>query len=157
MSEPAHIRVADVCPLPLQVVQEADDYTKATVGGKLELIAEQIKALQSQARSILENAERDVQLNHARCNFQRRVGGIYHLYRRTLAGGETCVVWSMLSPSDWSGNPPDEFLGSYRFEGDHSWTKFEDIAAREKRRQFDPVMLGVQDSSGASMLTLKNV
>lgn len=134
------------------MVEEADDYTKATVGGKLELIAEQIKGLQKQARSILETAQRDVELNHARCNFKRRVGQIYHLYRRKVKDSDDMVVWSMLSPEDWQGNPPDKFLGSYRFEGDHSWTKVEDIARRDAARRLDPQLLGLGNGPGTNLL-----
>lgn len=47
--------------------------------GKLQLITEQIKMLQAQARQVLEEGKRDVMLNHARANFQRRPGLIYHL------------------------------------------------------------------------------
>lgn len=55
-------------------VQQADSHTKSIVGGKLELISEQIKLLQSQARSVLENAQRDLSLSNAKCNFQRKPG-----------------------------------------------------------------------------------
>jgi hypothetical protein len=55
-------------------VQQADSHTKAIVGGKLELISEQIKLLQSQARDVLHQSRRDVELSHAKCNFQRKPG-----------------------------------------------------------------------------------
>lgn len=47
---------------------------------------------------------------------------IYHLYRRS-DGGE---YFSMLSPREWRGQPPHEFIGSYRLENDMSWTPAEE-------------------------------
>ncbi len=32
------------------------------------------------------------------------------------------TFFSMLSPADWGGRPPQEHLGSYRLEADYSWT-----------------------------------
>lgn len=142
-----------------QYVSSADNYTKATVGGKLELISEQIKALQAQARRVLEEAQRDVQLNHAKCNFQRQPGQIYHLYRRVSQGadGEEAGTsyFSMLSPAEWGHRRTDEFLGSYRLEADMSWTPLEKVQEREQRRRFDANLLGVrQRESDAAVSAL---
>ena len=98
-----------------QYVQSADSHTKAVAGGKLELITNQIKMLQDQARKVLENAKRDMDLSHAKCNFQRRPGSIYHLYKKDIEGSEEKEVFlSILSPNEWGGNPPQEYLDSYR-------------------------------------------
>lgn len=136
-------------------VQTADNYTKATVGGKLELISDQIRALQAQARRVLEDAKRDVELNHAKCNFKRVPGRIYHLYRRSTeqADGEERIdtYFSMLSPAEWGGAHPDEFLESYRLEHDMSWTPFAQTAARDARRNFDADLLGVQRSDATQL------
>jgi len=138
-------------------VSTADNYTKSTVGGKLELITEQIRMLQAQARRVLNDAKRDVELNHAKCNFKRVPGRIYHLYRRTTAAadGEERVdtYFSMLSPDEWGGKNPDEFLESYRLEHDMSWTPYDQTAARDARRNFDASLLGVRPSD-ASHLSL---
>lgn len=138
-----------------RVVQSGDSYTKAVVGGKLEIISEQIKMLQQQARQVLEDAQRDVELNHARCNFQRRPGTIYHLYRHLDEHGNVVeTFWSMLSPEEWGAAPAGyHFVGSYRFEYDRSYTPVEDLAARAERRSFDPKMLGLSTKSG-QMLAL---
>ena len=55
-------------------VQQADSHTKSVVGGKLELISEQIQLLQAQAKAVLEGARQDLELSHAKCNFQRKPG-----------------------------------------------------------------------------------
>jgi hypothetical protein len=98
-------------------IQEADHMIGTVVHSKLEVIAEQIKNLQDQARRILESANHDATLHRARCNFKRRPGQIYHLYRR----GDDDAYFSMLSPMDW-GKAPHEFVGSFRLETDMSWT-----------------------------------
>ena len=126
-----------------QVVQTADNFTKATVSGKLELISEQIKMLQKQAQQIMEEAHRDVELTHAKCNFQRRPGSIYHLYcKNNNIYKEN--YFSMIGPNEWKQDPPDQYIGSYRLEYDMSWTKQEDIEKKEAKRNIDPNLLGLQ-------------
>lgn len=133
-------------------VSTADTFTKATVGGKLELITDQIRALQAQARRVLEEAKRDVELNHAKCNFKRVPGRLYHLYRRTDATEDRVdTYFSMLSPAEWGGSPPDEFIQSYRLEYDMSWTPLEDTAKRDARRQFDADLLGIHKSDASAL------
>jgi hypothetical protein len=99
-------------------IQEADRVTSAVVGGQLDVIAEQIRALQDKARAILDQARRTAELHRASCNFKKRPGGIYHLYRRP--NGE--AYFSMLSPADWGNAPPHPFEGSFRLEIDASFT-----------------------------------
>lgn len=99
-------------------IQEADRVTSAVVGGQLDVIAEQIRALQDKARAILDQARRTAELHRASCNFKKRPGGIYHLYRRP--NGE--AYFSMLSPIEWGNVPPHPFEGSFRLEIDASFT-----------------------------------
>jgi len=130
-------------------VQTADSHTKAIASGKLDLISRQIKQLQEEARQVLENAKQDMDLAHAKCNFQRRPGSTYHLYKKNISGpGEDEQYekfFSMLSPQEWSGNPPHIHLGSYRLEYDMSWTPLEKIEERDASRTFNPVLLGLTD------------
>ncbi|EGD80768.1 hypothetical protein PTSG_01356 [Salpingoeca rosetta] len=134
-----------------QYVQTADDFTKATVGGKLELIADQIKALQDQARQVLESAKRDVELNHAKCNFRRIPGKVYHLFRKESDGS---TYFSMLSPEEWGDRATDTFIDSYRLEYDMSWTPLSKIQERDERRRLDAQLLGV-DREQAKQLSLE--
>jgi hypothetical protein len=90
----------------------------ARTGAKLRVIADQIKALQQEARKVLAEAKEEQALTRARCAFKRIPGRTYHLYRNPL--GES--FFSMLSPLEWGGAAPNEFLGSYRLENDYSWT-----------------------------------
>lgn len=102
-------------------IQKADHMVGTVVGSKLEVIAEQIRRLQEDAREILERAKRDLDLHRAGCSFPRRPGHVYHLYERS----EDVRYWSMVSPEEWGKHAPHTFLGSYRLEADQSWTAVE--------------------------------
>lgn len=104
-------------------IAEADNMLANVSHAKLRQIAEQIKGLQQQATEILQATARDQQLHRAQCNFQRKPGTIYHLYRRP--DGRDYL--SMLAPREWGGEPPHEFLGSYRLESDMSWLPVDEI------------------------------
>lgn len=119
-------------------IQEADRMLGTVTGSKLQLLARQIRALQEEARGILEAARRDADLHRASCSFQRRPGQTYHFYRRP----DGALYISMLSPEDWRGAPPHPFAGSYRLEVDMSWTKAEDAEAVDAERSRLPPLLG---------------
>jgi len=99
-------------------VARAESMLSTRTGAKLRVIADQIKALQVEARKVLDEARDEQRLNRADCSFKRIPGHSYHLYRK--ADGTN--FFSMLSPADWRGEPPHPFLGSYRLEADYSWT-----------------------------------
>lgn len=103
-------------------IAEADRVIGTVVNAKLEVIAEQIRHLQDQARAVLQRALDDADLHRAQCRFQKKVGETYFLYRRA----DGSAYFSMLSPEDWKGAAPHEFLGRYRLEGDMSWSAAED-------------------------------
>lgn len=109
-------------------VQKADTFVKATAGSKLQIIAEQIRFLQQQARSVLEQAHEDNYLHHAKCNLKKIPGKIYYLYKRRSGD----VYFSILSPKEWGNSCPHEFIDSYRLEYDMSWTKEEYIDVRDQ-------------------------
>src|SRR5262245_47693830 len=110
--------VHDLIDLARQI-QEADHMIGVVTSDKLQVVARQIRALQDEARAIMEAAHRDAELHRAACNFKRRTGHTYHLYRRP----EGSLYFSMLSPDDWRGSPPHAYEGSYRLEQNMSWTK----------------------------------
>jgi hypothetical protein len=109
-------------------IQNADAMLTAVVSGKLEAIARQIRALQLEAQRALEQARSHAELHRATCNFKKRPGQIYHLYRRE--NGET--YFSLLSPQDWADQPPHACQGSYRLEADMRFTPIEQIDERER-------------------------
>jgi hypothetical protein len=98
-------------------VEKADQMISGRANAQLAQIAAQIRSLQAQAREVMQNAHDDMQLHHAKCRFKKIPGKVYHLYRQP--DGE--LHFSMLSPDDWNGRPPQEFVGSYRLQNDMSW------------------------------------
>ena len=125
-------------------IQEADQAINNRTSSKLTVIADQIRALQEQAREVLEESQRDMDLHRARCNFTRRPGSIYHLYERE--DGE--LYFSMLAPEDWQKGPPHAYKGSYRLEADLSWTPFEEVDQPDETR--DMVQQLIADHRGGS-------
>lgn len=119
-------------------IEEADQMLGNVVHAQLKVIAEQMKTLQREARAILESSARDQQLHRAQCQFKRQPGKIYHLYKRS----EDVLYFSMLSPEEWCGKPPHEFIGSYRLENDMSWTPVEEIGKDEPSIKLLDAMLG---------------
>lgn len=111
-----------------QEVQHADHFVQATTSGKLQVIVDQIRHLQQQAQQVLQSAKQDTQLHHAACNFVKVPGKTYHLYEKK----DGTTFFSMLSPQEWGGKPPNTFLGSYRMEYDRSWTPAEEVEERER-------------------------
>lgn len=113
---------------PISLVDTAREIEQASAligtraNAQLELIAEQIRRLQDDARRVLATAQADMAIHEAECSCRRIPGQIYHLYQR--AGGGTLL--SKLSPADYGGRPPNHFLGSYRLELDQSWTRTSD-------------------------------
>lgn len=109
-------------------IAEADAMIGAVASGKLHVIREQIRALQDEARSILAEMQRDLDLHRARCSFVRRPGQVYHLYRRP--DGE--LWFSMIAPHEWHGEHANSFERSYRLELDQSWTRVDEAEANTK-------------------------
>jgi len=103
-------------------IQAADQTLATMTGGKLGLIADQIKRLQSEALAILEKAKRDAELHRVSCNFVKTPGGTYHLYRRQEDG----VLWfSRLAPEEWVTPQPQTFEGTYVLELDQGFTRID--------------------------------
>ena len=100
-------------------IAQADTLVNTRVNAQLQVIANQIKTLQDQARDILSNAQKDQQLHRAKCSFKRIPGKTYHLYEKDNQE----IYFSLLAPSEWGGATPHRFKGSYRLEVDMSWTE----------------------------------
>ena len=113
-----------------QEIAEADSRLASMAHGKLKVIADQVRALQQEARAILDATRRDQLLHRASCNFKRQPGHTYHLYRKD----EAHCYFSMLSPEEWGGSPPHRYEGSFRLENDMSWTPLEEIDRPDETR-----------------------
>ncbi|KAG7212277.1 hypothetical protein KM043_012605 [Ampulex compressa] len=117
----------DLVALAMEI-QKADNYIKSNACNKLQMIAQQMKFLQKQAENVLLEAEQNVKLHHAACNFIKQPGHVYHLYQRE--SGQ--FYFSMLSPEEWgSSGPPQSYEGSFRLEQDHSWTPLMEIHTKD--------------------------
>ena len=114
-----------------QQIAHADNMLTTQTEGKLRVIAEQIRRLQEAAKDVLEEAQQAQQLHRAKCNFKRIPGKTYHLYQQT--NGE--LMFSMLSPREWGGTPPHQFLGSYRLENDMSWKEVDESSSPTHQEQ----------------------
>ncbi len=112
-------------------ISQADVTLAAHASGKLHLIAKQIKALQDEARQVLEKTRHDQLLHRAQCNFKRQAGKTYHLYQKP----DGTSYFSMLAPAEWGHKPPHNFVGSYLLEMDMSWTAIEEIANRNEETE----------------------
>ena len=126
------IRLVDVA----KEIAEADQMIGAVASSKLELIAKQIQALQDEARRVLEQTKRDLDLHRAECRFTRRPGQTYHLYERA----EGRLVWSMVGPDEWGTAAPHTFRGSFRLEADRSWTPADQLDGREDALRPDAIL-----------------
>src|SRR5688572_12869378 len=63
-------------------IEQASETVALRTNAQLEVIVEQMQALQAKAREIMSQAINDVDLIRAECRFQRVPGKIYHLYER---------------------------------------------------------------------------
>lgn len=108
-------------------VQKADQFTRATAGSKLTVIAEQVRFLQEQARKVLEEARLNALLHKTSCNFKKIPGKTYYVYKQRKNPDQEFI--SMISPQEWGAKGP-EFVDGYRLEHDMSWTHEKDMDKR---------------------------
>merc|ERR1719270_2213493 len=104
-------------------VQKADQFTRATAGSKLTVIAEQVRFLQEQAKKELEDARLNALLHKTACNFKKVPGKTYYVYKQRANPDEEML--SMISPEEWGPGGP-EYVGGYRLEFDMSRTELKD-------------------------------
>merc|ERR1711951_125868 len=116
----------DLVELAEQVLK-ADQFTRATAGSKLTVIAEQVRFLQEQARKVLEDARLNALLHKTACNFKKVPGKTYYVYKQRANPDEEML--SMISPEEWGPGGP-EYVGGYRLEFDMSWTELKDCERR---------------------------
>lgn len=113
-----------------KAIEQASETVALRTNAQLEVIVEQMQALQEKAREIMQSAAEDLDLARAECRFQRVPGRVYHLYERE--GGKR--YFSMLAPDEYRRGAPDKFVASYRYEHGESWTRADCIEAEDQRR-----------------------
>ena len=84
---------------------------------------------------MIERAQRDAELHRALCGFQKKPGGVYHLYRKDDDGERW---FSLLAPEEWLRPQPQTFEGSFRLELDMSFTRV-DLSDEEPRPHLEMV------------------
>lgn len=100
-------------------IQNAHEIVEGQLHGKLDLIQKQIRHLQKQALELLNETQTNLELHKIKCNFEKMAGQAIHLYKKA----DGLRYFSLLSPMDWQGQPPHEFLGSYTMHSDRSFQK----------------------------------
>ncbi len=113
-----------------KVIEAASETVALRTNAQLEVIVEQMQALQAKARQIMAAAAKDVDLIHAECRFQRVPGRVYHLYERPNGSR----YFSMLAPDEYTRDVPHTFVASYRYEHGETWTHADEIEAEDRRR-----------------------
>lgn len=121
----------------VEALEHSETHVKNTALNKLQVIGEQIKFLQKQAKEILESASTNSELHKVPCNFVKVPGTIYHLYQRPT--GEK--LWSMISPQEFGATNKNEYLGSYRMEVDRSWTPVDKLQEFSENREFAEMLM----------------
>merc|ERR1712156_1320776 len=116
----------DLVELAAQV-EKADQFTRATAGSKLTVIAEQVRFLQEQARKVLEDARLNALVHKTSCNFKKIPGKTYYIYKQRKNPDQEFL--SVISPEEWGPSGP-EFVAGYRLEFDMSWTEQKDLDKR---------------------------
>jgi len=109
----------------------ANDIINTRVSGQLKVIAEQIRHLQNEAHKVLKHGKRDLDLHHAECHFKRLPGKTYYLYKKI----NEQRYFSMLSPEEWGGKPPHEFIAAYKLEADMAWSSVDDIGKPDETKK----------------------
>lgn len=112
-----------------KIIEAASASVAMRTNAQLEVIVEQMRALQARAKEIIDRASRDVDLIHVECRFRRVAGRIYHLYERP-AGHR---YFSMLGPEE-CGYGSARFVASFRYEPDESWTRLDEVEARDRHK-----------------------
>ena len=56
------------------------------------------------------------------CSFEKKPGGVYHLYRRHDGGRKW---FSLLAPEEWLRPQPQTYEGTYRLESDMAFTRLD--------------------------------
>ena len=83
---------------------------------KLKLLMKQAELLKEQIKDVINEGVLNQNLHEVKCNFQKKSGQTYYLYKKN----ET-YYFSLLSPEDWNGDPPNTFINAYYYDYDKSF------------------------------------
>ncbi|CAH8461447.1 unnamed protein product [Schistosoma turkestanicum] len=128
-------------------VESASSFVSANACSQLRLIVEEMQHLKSQARAILQNAHRDIQLHKLPCNFLKKPGNVYYVYEKS----DSSQYFSLLSPTEWDGCP-HKYIGAYKLLPDMSWISKDDLDTYESNQNAALQMINKRQI----MMDLKN-
>lgn len=100
-------------------IEKAESQIKLNISGKLDLIYNQIKKLQEEAKKIIDAAYNDMELHKVECSFIKSPGQVIYLYEKN----NKKLYFSRLSPDDWEEKPLNKFIGAYKLNIDQSFEK----------------------------------
>jgi len=89
--------------------------------GSLHKIKEQVELLIKQAQEIHDRINVSEKIYQADCGIVPNIGQVYYLYERK----NKSWVLSMVSPTDWGGNPPYTYIATAELLADHTWKVLE--------------------------------
>ena len=83
---------------------------------KLKLIAEQMNDLKKKAQEIIDEALYNEKLHDVKCNFEKKSGQTYHLYKNK----KDELLFSIIGPQEWF-SCPYTFVNSYFYDFDKNF------------------------------------
>lgn len=87
--------------------------------GKFKILIEQAAFIKKQLQEVINESLLNVNLHAVKCGFSKVSGNTYYLYKKDD------YFFSILSPTDWKNSPPYDFIGSYYFDYDKSFTRLD--------------------------------
>ena len=82
--------------------------------GKLKQIAKQMEKLKKEAEEIIADSFQQHKLQNVECKCKKISGTTYHLYKTS----DNKEYLSLISPQEWNGKCPHEFIGSFYYDYD---------------------------------------
>ncbi|KAI6183958.1 putative protein C1orf50-like protein [Aphelenchoides bicaudatus] len=93
----------------LNSIVSSRNIVRTSANAKLASIGQQMDALVEQAKKVMAKCKRDERLHQqVACNFQKKPGATYYLYKKPNDGQE---YFSMLSPAEWGSSLKSEYQG----------------------------------------------
>lgn len=87
--------------------------------GKLKHIAKQMEQLKMEAIEIIEESHLQYDLQNITCKCKKISGTKYHLYQDEKME----KYFSLIGPNEWNDNFKHDFLGSFYYDYDKTFTK----------------------------------
>jgi hypothetical protein len=105
-------------------IENAHELIQTKVNHKLDVILKQIRILQDEARSIIDQAKADMELHQIPCRFIKKPGETLYLYRKIQGD----LFFSRISPDEWGESFQGTCLGIYKVTADLSFEKIDGVS-----------------------------